>query len=125
METKSQRRALLSEFIDVMPTLDVRPFVQVIDNIASSLGDAAKGEIDPVALGEMTNKILQLHRDLHDLLPPERIDLMARDADEWAAKQKKRILDQRRDAQKRLASAESSEDYGLDGSMRRGEVERF
>ena len=36
-----------------MPTLHLRPFVKVVDNIAGALGDATKGEFDGVMpLGE-------------------------------------------------------------------------
>ena len=128
MDNGSQRRALLSSFIDELPTMDVRPFVQVIDNIAASLGDAVNGETDPTVIGEMTNKILQLHRDLHDLLPPERIDLMARDADEWATKQKERMLEHTKIAQQRLRSADEHPDIDPDSDRSlkiHGDVERF
>ena len=125
METRQQRRSLLAEIINVMPTLDVRPFVQVVDNIASSLGDAAKGDADPLVLGEMTNKLLQLHRDVQDLLPPERINEMAKDADEWAAKQKQRLLEQRNLTKKRLEQARETEHLTEAILKRAGEVERF
>jgi hypothetical protein len=109
METPKERRMLLEKLIDVMPTLDVRPFVQVVDNIVGSLGDGTKGEFDGVtALGEMTNKLLQLHRDVKDLLPPDRIALKSRDADEWAAKQKKRLLESRKVSQQRLRAARAT-----------------
>jgi len=123
METPKQRRALVSEFIDVLPSLDVRPFVNVVDNIASSLGDAVKGDIESTTIGEMTNKILQLHRDVHDLLPENRIDEMAKDADEWAAKQKRRLLEQRNLTKKRL----KEQDEYLTGEVlkRAAEVERY
>lgn len=126
METRQQRRSLLSEIIDNMPTLDVRPFVQVVDNIASSLGDAVKGDTDPVVLGEMTNSILQLHRDVHDLLPPARINEMAKDADEWAAKQRQRLLEQRNLTKKRLQQARETEPL-TDAILKRasGEIDRF
>jgi len=123
METPEQRRALLKEIVDDLPTLDVRPFVQVVDNIAASLGDAVKGDIDPTALGEMTNKLLQLHRDTHNMLPESRIDEMAKDADEWAAKQKQRLLEQRAIAKKRI---EDNDRYVTDDMLRRAaDVERF
>jgi hypothetical protein len=125
METREQRRALLSELIDVLPTMDVRPFVQVVDNVASSLGDAAKGDIDPNALGEMTNKILQLHRDVHELLPPERIAAMAKDADEWAAKQRHRLIEQRRMTQKRLDEARETQHLTEVAFTRAAEAERY
>jgi len=123
METPGQRRALLSEFIDALPTLDVRPFVQVVDNMASSLGDAVKGDIEPIVLGEMTNKLLQLHQDTHDLLPKERIDEMAKDADEWAAKQKQRLLEQRAIVKKRM---EEQDKHLTSGVLKRAaDTEKF
>ena len=126
METRQQRRSLLSEIIDAMPTLDVRPFVQVVDNIASSLGDAAKGETDTMVLGEMTNSILQLHRDVHDLLPPDRINEMAKDADEWASKQRQRLMEQRNMTKKRLQQSRVTEPIA-EAILKRaaGEIERF
>jgi hypothetical protein len=126
METRDQRRALLSDLIDSMPTLDVRPFVQVVDNIAASLGDAVKGEADPMVLGEMTNKVLQLHRDVNELLPTERINEMAKDADEWAAKQKQRLLEQRNLTKKRLKESRETEHLAEAILKRAGEeVDRF
>lgn len=122
METKAERRMLLSKIIDNMPTMDVRPFVQVVDKIVASVGDSARGEFDGFVLGEMTNKILQLRRDVKELLPPERIQLMSRDADEWAAKQKQRLLDERRITKQRLKAAQEYDDEEL---QRRGEMERF
>jgi hypothetical protein len=128
METAAERRMLLKKLIDVMPTLDVRPFVQVVENIAGSLGDSAEGEFSEfTALGEMTNKILQLHRDTKELLPPERIALMSRDADEWAAERKRRFLEQQNLTRQRLKAARQTEH--LDGEIeslgRRGEMERI
>ena len=128
METATERRMLLSKLIDVMPTLDVRPFVQVVDNIVGSLGEAAKGEFDGgYELGKMTNKLLQLHRDMKELLPPDRIDLMSRDADEWAAKQKERMLEQRNLTKQRLKAARDTESYDaeIEELGKRGEIERF
>ena len=123
IETPKQRRELLSEFIDVLPTLDVRPFVNVIDNMVSSLGDAVKVDIDPLVIGDMTNKLLQLHRDTHDLLPEERIDEMASEADEWAAKQKERLLEQRNMAKKRM---QDQNRYLTDDVLKRAaEIEQY
>jgi hypothetical protein len=42
MKTKSERKELLEKLIDVMPTMDVRPFVKVVDNIVASLGTTVK-----------------------------------------------------------------------------------
>jgi len=124
METKAERRMLLSKIIDSMPTMDVRPFVQVVDKIVASLGDSARGEFDGYVLGEMSNKILQLRRDVKELLPPERIQLMSRDADEWAAKQKQRLLEQRKVTKQRLKASQDSTDYDNE-IRRRGEMERM
>jgi hypothetical protein len=120
MDTRRQRRLLLEMLIDDMPTLDVRPFVQVVDNIVGSLGDGVKGDFDGVVpLGEMTNKLLQLHRDVQELLPPDRIALKSRDADEWAARQKQRLLEQRRIGEQRRQAY-------LDGEVEAsGEIERI
>eukprot|EP00540_Astrosyne_radiata_P022980 CAMPEP_0116869598 /NCGR_PEP_ID=MMETSP0418-20121206/27846_1 /TAXON_ID=1158023 /ORGANISM="Astrosyne radiata, Strain 13vi08-1A" /LENGTH=940 /DNA_ID=CAMNT_0004505707 /DNA_START=239 /DNA_END=3061 /DNA_ORIENTATION=- len=108
MKTPAMRRELLGRIIDDLPTMDVRPFVQVVDNIASSLGDAVKGDIDPVEIGKWTKKIMQLHHDTHTFLPPERIDRMARDADEWAAKQRKRLERDVKLAKERLENSKKT-----------------
>ena len=147
MDTKKERRQLLSKLIDVMPSLvrfiiilsyilcfevsnsalptqDIRPFIKVVDNIAASLGQGTKGEFDTAVLGGMTNKILQLRRDVHELLPPERIKAMSKEADEWAARQRERLMEQRGISQQRLKSARETESYDEEIG-RRGEVERF
>jgi hypothetical protein len=128
METPRERRLLLGKLVDDMPTLDVRPFVQVVENIADALGDGVRGEFDGViALGEMTNKLLQLHRDLREVLPPERIAQKSRDADEWAAKQKERLMERRNFTKQRLKAAQETEylDSEIEAMGRWGEVERF
>lgn len=128
METPVERRMLLEELVNVMPTLDVRPFVRVVENIAGALGDSVRGEFDgAVPLGEMTNKILQLYRDTKEVLPPERIAEKSRDADEWAAKQKQKLLEQREVTQQRLKGAAKTEhlDGKIDAMERSGEYERF
>jgi hypothetical protein len=70
---------------------------------------------------------LQLRRDVHELLPPERVALMSRDADEWAAKQRERLQEQRRITKQRLRAAQETEH--LDGDVealgQRGEYERM
>jgi hypothetical protein len=125
MESKTERRMLLSKFIDKLPTMDARPFVQVVDNIVASLGDSAQGEFDGYnEIGEMSNKLLQLRRDVKELLPPERIHLMSRDADEWAAQQKQRLLERRKVTQQRLQASRDTTDYD-DEIRRRGEMERI
>lgn len=128
METPIERRMLLEKLVDVMPTLDVRPFVQVVESIVGALGDGARGEFDGVAsLGEMTNKLLQLHRDLKAVLPPDRIAEKSRDADQWAAKQKHLLLEQRNLTKQRLKAAQATEhlDGEVDSFATRGEYERF
>jgi hypothetical protein len=128
MKTKAERRLLLEKLIDVMPTMDVRPFVQVVDNIVGALGDSARGEFEgSTVLGEMTNKLLQLHRDVKELLPPDRIDRMSRDADEWVAKQKQRLLEYRNMTKQRLKAARETEhlDPEIEALGRRGEMERM
>ena len=127
MKTRVERRMLLEKLIDNMPTMDVRPFVQVVDNIVSSLGDAVRGDIDPAGLGEMTNKLIQLRLDVQDLLPSERINIMARDADEWAARQKEKMMEARNQTQKRLQAAREIESNPnlVSEIRRRGETERF
>lgn len=129
METPQQRRRLLSDLIDDMPTMDVRPFVQVVDNIVGALGDGVNGNFDGlVPLGEMTNTLLQLQNDVKELLPPERIAEMSKDADEWAAKQKKRLLKQRQIGEQRLEAAKEAAQRESDVDMvfgESGEVDRF
>ena len=45
METPIERRMLLGKLIDAMPTLDVRPFVQTVENVAGgALGESANDE---------------------------------------------------------------------------------
>lgn len=129
MNTPQQRRQLLSDLIDDMPTMDVRPFVQVVDNIVGSLGDSVNGNFDGlVPLGEMTNTLLQLQNDVREFLPPERIAEKSKDADEWAAKQKKRLLKMRQVGEQRLEAAtlaaqrEDDVDAVFGDS---GEVDRF
>eukprot|EP00553_Chaetoceros_curvisetus_P004655 CAMPEP_0204622060 /NCGR_PEP_ID=MMETSP0717-20131115/7719_1 /ASSEMBLY_ACC=CAM_ASM_000666 /TAXON_ID=230516 /ORGANISM="Chaetoceros curvisetus" /LENGTH=377 /DNA_ID=CAMNT_0051636669 /DNA_START=8 /DNA_END=1141 /DNA_ORIENTATION=- len=124
MDTKKERKELLSKLIDVMPSMDVRPFVKVVDNIAASLGQGRKGEFDTAVLGGMTNKVLQLRRDVHELLPPERIKVMSKDADEWAARQRQKLMDQRGVARQRLDAARDYETFESI-TERKGEIDRF
>jgi hypothetical protein len=130
METQVERRRLLEELVNVMPTLDVRPFVQVVENIVGSLGESVKGDfMEYTPLGEMTNKLLQLRRDVKDVLPADRIAEMSKDADEWAARQKKRLLEARTVTKQRLRAAQDTEhlDGEIESMGRRygGDVERF
>ena len=126
MESKKERKELLSEFIDVLPSMDVRPFVKVVDNIAASLGSGVKGEFDTGVLGSETNKILQLRRDVHQLLPPERIQLMSGEADEWASQQRRRLMELREGTQQRLKAARETQSFDDDlPAFGRGEIERM
>ena len=126
METKADRRALLSKLIDVMPSLDVRPFVKCVDNIAASLGSAVKGEFNNDILGGMANKVLQLRRDVHELLPPDRIKLKSLDADEWVERQRQKLLERRNASLQRLEAGKDTEKYDDDELFRhRGDVERM
>lgn len=128
MKTAVERRLLLEKLVDSMPSLDVRPFVRVVDNIVGSLGEAAQGELEGASeLGKMTNKLLQLHRDVKEILPPARINQMSRDADDWAAKRKELMLEQRRLTNKRLEAARETEEYDreIESLGRRGDIERF
>ena len=127
MQTPIERRLLLSEIIDALPAMDVRPFVQTVENIAGALGDAARGEFgDSIVLGEMTNKILQLYRDVRDLLPPERIDQLSRDADEWAKQKREKLSNQKIATTAHLKAADKAgflEDDTV-SLLRGGEMER-
>jgi len=96
----------------------------VVDNISASLGQGRKGEFDAAVLGGMTNKILQLRRDVDDLLPPERIKEMSKEADEWAARQRQKLKELRGVSQQRLKASRDSQS-SEDEIGRRGEVERF
>ena len=129
METPQERRELLKSLIDAMPTLDVRPFVQVVQNIVGSLGDIAVGEFDDAGdtLASLTNRVLQLSRDVKDLLPPDRVALMAKDADEWATSKREKLMEARKVTQQRLEAARDTEhlDGEIDALGRRGEIERI
>ena len=126
MKTKAERRDLLAKLIDVMPTMDVRPFVKVVNNIVSSLGTSVRGDFsDGILLGEMTNKLLQLQRDVEELLPPERVNEMSRDADNWAAKQRERLLERQKMTRQRLRSARETSSIDPDKVIASGEYDRF
>jgi hypothetical protein len=110
METPAERRKLLEMLVDDMPTMDVRPFVHVVENIAGALGQSATGDFDGATeLGEMTNNVLQLYRDVREVLPPERIAEKSRVADEWVARQRKRLMDQRQMTRQRLKGSQDTE----------------
>lgn len=128
METNSERKALLKKFIDVLPTMDVRPFVRVVENIVASLGTTTKGDFaDGIVLGEMTNKLLQLQSDMAELLPPERIKVLSRDADEWATKQRERLKERQNLTRQRLQGAKATDGIDPDDKITgpKGEYESF
>jgi hypothetical protein len=128
MKTKVERKELLKQLIDVMPTMDVRPFVKVVNNIVSSLGTSARGDFtDSVILGEMTNQLLQLRRDVDEFLPPERINEMSKDADVWAAAQRQKLLERRNLTKQRLEAARQTGDIDPDVVIKKPgcEAERF
>lgn len=128
MKSKSERKELLKKLIDVMPTMDVRPFVKVVNNIVSSLGTTVKGDFsDGVLLGEMSNQLLQLSRDVAELLPPERITELSKDADAWAAVQRQRLLERRNMTRQRLEAARKTGDIDPDKHIKKpgADAERF
>ena len=128
MKTKVERKELLKQLIDVMPTMDVRPFVKVVNNIVSSLSTSARGDFtDSVLLGEMTNQLLQLRRDVDEFLPPERINEMSKDADAWAATQRQKLLERRNLTKQRLEASRQTGGIDPDAVIKRPswEAERF
>ena len=127
MKSKSERKELLAKLIDVMPTMDVRPFVKVVNNIVGSLGTTVKGDFsDGVILGDMTNELLQLQRDVGELLPPDRINELSKDADAWAATQREKLLERRNLTRQRLEAARVTGDIDVDKVIKPGaEAERF
>ena len=126
MKTKLERKELLAKLIEVMPTMDVRPFVKVVRNIVSSLGTSVRGDFaDGVILGEMTNKLLQLQRDVEDLLPPDRVNAMSKGADNWAAKQRERLMERQKLTRQRLRASREMGSIDTDKIVSNGEYDRF
>jgi len=128
MKSKTERKELLKKLIDVMPTMDVRPFVKVVNNIVSSLGTTVKGDFsDGVILGEMSNQLLQLRRDVDELLPPDRIKELSKDADAWAAVQRQRLIERRNMTRQRLEAARNTGDIDPEKYIKKpgAEAERF
>ena len=98
------------------------------DNIVSSLGATVKGDFaDGIILGDMTNQLLQLQRDLGEMLPPERIDELSKDADAWAATQRERLLERRNLSKQRLEAARQTGHIDPDKVIKKPgvEAERF
>jgi hypothetical protein len=128
MKSKSERKELLKKLIDVMPTMDVRPFVKVVNNIVSSLGTTVKGEFtDGVILGEMTNELLQLKKNVDELLPPEKLNELSAGADAWAAAQRQKLLERQQMTRQRLEAARLTGDIDPDIVIKKPgvEAERF
>lgn len=127
MKTRQQRRDLLKMNVDNMATMDIRPFRRVVDNIVGALGTAATGEFDEgEALGGWTKRILQLAEDIDIVLPPERMNILSRDADKWLEKQREQVLEQRRQTaeliQARKKGKEIADRYLSSGV---GEIDRM
>jgi hypothetical protein len=122
MDTKVRRRRLLELFVNDLPSLDVRPFRKVVDNIVGSLGTAVHGaggeDIETMRiLGGMTKEILQLASDIKEVLPPERVAQKAKDADEWIKSQRQKIsqLQEERRQRLRAKKAEKEVTMGVSG----------
>ena len=78
----------------------------------ASLGSGVKGEFDGISvLGGMTNKLLQLRHDVYELLPKEIVNEMSKVADEWAAKQREKLIQQQKIRKQHLKAAREIESY--------------
>lgn len=75
----------------------------------------------------MTNQLLQLQRDVNELLPPERIDELSQDADKWAATQRQRLLERRNVTRQRLEASRQTGNVDPDQVIKKpgAEAERF
>jgi hypothetical protein len=120
MDTKKRRRRLLELFVNDLPSLDVRPFRKVVDNIVGSLGTVFRagggGDSEMTRiLGGMAKEILQLASDIKEVLPPERVAQKAKDADEWIKSQRQKIsqLQEERRQRLRAKKAEKEEAMGI------------
>ncbi len=92
MKSKSERKELRKKLINIMPTMDVHPFVRILDIIVSCLGISVKGDfMDGVILGKMMNKLLQLKNYVDELLPTDRINDLSKGANAWAAAQHEKL----------------------------------
>jgi len=118
MDTKARRRRLLELFVKDLPSLDVRPFRKVVDNIVGSLGTIVRGEDSSPevasVLGGMTIPILQLASDIKEVLPPERMREKAKDGDDWIKSQRKKISQLQEERRQRLL-AKKAEKESLSG----------
>ena len=75
----------------------------------------------------MTNQLLQLQKDVNDILPPDRINELSEDADAWAATQRQRLLERRNMTRQRLEAARQTGDIDPDEVIKKpgAEAERF
>jgi len=116
MDTKVRRRRLLEFFVDDLPSLDVRPFRKVVDNIVGSLGTAVvqggDSEMTRI-LGGMTKEILQLASDIKEVLPPERVAQKAKDADEWIKAQRQKISQLQEERRQRLRAKKAEKEVAM------------
>ena len=76
-------------------------------------------------MGGMTNKILQLQRDVEDILPLERVKLMSRDANKWTAGRRRNLVESREETRLRLKNAREMEGIHPDNIPGRGEIKRI
>uniref|UniRef100_A0A7S1BAP0 Uncharacterized protein n=1 Tax=Corethron hystrix TaxID=216773 RepID=A0A7S1BAP0_9STRA len=123
MEEPCERRSLLGKFVNDLATLDVRPFRKAVDNVVAALGGAADVEklrglsaetIDEAkTLGSFSKQILQLGSDIEEVLSAERMDVMAKDADEWNKKRKEKAM-----AAAKQRAIEAGKDNDGDNSTR-------
>merc|ERR1712003_147954 len=118
---------LLEKIVNDLPTMDVRPFHKVVTNIVSSLGTGVKGNFDGIdELATLTKPLLQLATDLNDILPPEKLALKSRDADEWIRSKKQKFLEQQKQVRNKLKQKLQTETQNTDGqNFSITEIERF
>ena len=76
-------------------------------------------------MGGITNKILQLQRDVEDILPLERVKLMSRDANKWTAGRRRNLVEPREETRLRLKNAREMEGIDPDNMPGRGEIKRI
>ena len=94
----------------------------------ASLGTSARDDFtNSVILGELTNQLLQLRRDVDEFLPTERINEISKCADAWAAAQRHKLLERRNLTRHRLEAARQPGDIDPDAVIKRPgwEAERF
>jgi hypothetical protein len=80
MEEPSERRELLEITINDLPSMDVRGFRKVGRNIVEHVA-ARTADVDP----SLRAKVAEFGELLEELLTDARVDLLSREADDWAA----------------------------------------